>query len=360
LTSIFNFILKKVSILLISSLLLALNSFCQLGGNSTYQFLNLTNSARIAGTGGDFLPLIDDDVSLALSNPSAINKSMDNHIALNFIDYYADIKMGHATYSKTLKKFGSFAASVQFINYGTFTEADVTGQTYGEFKANEQAVTFGWGRQLDSSFFIGANIKSIFSHLDEYKSFGLAVDVAGSYYNKPKLFTATLIFKNIGRQLKAYTPGNIEPLPFEIETGISKKFQHVPLRFDIIYNHLEKFDLTYNDPNDPDSKTDPLTGKVIEKNNINKSMDKLMRHFKFGVEFIPVKYFSLRMGYNYQRRKEMRIDTKVSTIGFSWGFGIKIAKLNLYYSRAKYYFNGSPNYITLSANISDFFSKKTN
>lgn len=352
--------MKKTCLILISVLLFAAHSYCQIGGNSTYQFLNLTNSARIVGTGGDFLPVKDDDISLALSNPSVINDKMNHHLALSFIDYFSDIKMGYATYSRTTKKFGSFCANFQFINYGTFTKADETGNIIGEFNAKEQAVTLGWGRQLDSSFSIGANFKSVFSHLDEYRSYGLAVDVAGTYFNRQNNFTAVLLAKNIGRQLKAYNTGNVEPFPFEIETGISKKFQHVPLRFDIIYNHLEKFDLTYNDPNNPDTKTDPLTGQVIEKSNINKSLDKLMRHLKFGIEFLPVKYFSLRMGYNYQRRKEMRIDTKVSTIGFSWGFGIKISKFNLYYSRAKYYFNGSPNYITLTTNISNFFPKRNN
>ena len=360
-----NSLLKKINLkrfyILGFILFLIFNkSFSQIGGSSTFQFLNLTNSARIAGIGGDFLPIKDNDISLALSNPSVINKDLDNNLTMSYVDYFADVKMGFASYSKTFKKLGSFALSAQFVNYGTFTQADNTGQILGDFSANENAFGIGWGRELDSSFSIGANIKSVFSQYETYKAFSMAVDVAGNYISHSKYFNATFIAKNIGRPLKTYTPGNVEPLPFELETGCSFRLPNAPLRLYALYEHLEKFDLTYNDPNNPSATTDPLTGQVIEKSNISKSLDKFMRHMVFGGEFIPVKYFSLRLGYNYERRKELGVDTKLSTVGFSWGFTVKISKFNLSYSRDRYHLAGSPNNITISTNINDFFSKRTN
>ncbi len=350
--------LKKSYTLLIISLLLVSHVYSQIGGNSTYQFLNLTNSARIQGIGGDFLPVNDNDISLAMTNPSIISKELDNNMALNFINYFSDVKIGNISYSKTFNKLGSFCANVQYVNYGAFTEADATGQNIGSFSANEEALSIGWGRQLDSLFSIGANLKSIFSNLYTNRSFGLAVDVAGTYVSPDKYFTAVLIAKNIGRQITTYTDGVNEPLPFEMQVGISKTFEHVPLKFIILYDHLEKLNLSYNDPGNPDITTDPLTGQVTQKSNISKSIDKFMRHFVFGLEFIPVKYFNLQFGYNFERRKEMGLASKMSLTGFSGGVGVKISKFNINYSLAKYSLAGSPNTITISTNLSSFYSKK--
>ncbi len=343
--------------LLIITALILFNyfAFSQTGGNSTYNFLNLTSCARIASMGGDFLAIKDDDITLALTNPSIISKNMNNHLALNFIDYYTDVNYGFASYSRTFKKYGSFCANMQFIDYGKFTRADETGETYGNFNAGEYALSIGWGRALDSSFFIGANFKSIYSALESYNSFGIAADIAATYYNADKQITATFIAKNIGRQLHTYS-GTRESLPFEIQLGMSKKMEHIPFRFSLLYNHLEKYDLTYENP-DITNTIDPISGDTLTEKRFNKFTDNLMRHFVFGGEFSITKNFSLRAGYNYQRRKELMVDSKASTIGFSWGIGFRVSKFNFSYSRAAYHLAGSPNYITLTTNISSFYKK---
>ena len=47
-------------------------TFSQIGGESTYEFLNLPNSARIASMGGDYLAIYDKDITLALANPTVL------------------------------------------------------------------------------------------------------------------------------------------------------------------------------------------------------------------------------------------------------------------------------------------------
>lgn len=323
----------------------------QIGGNSTYKFLNLTNSARIAAMGGNFLAIKDGDLNLALYNPSLITKEMDNNLALSFVDYFADMNYGFAAYSKSFNKIGTYTAALQYINYGKFTYADETGQTYGTFGANEMALNIGWGRELDSLFSIGANMKFIYSSLEDYVSYGLAVDVSGTYYNPKHLFTVSLIARNIGTQLKAYRSGNTEPLPFELEVGLSQKLKHLPFRYSILFTNLQKWDLTYN-------KNDSNADDVEEKSGINNFGDKAMRHIVIGGEFIPSKYFSIRFGYNYQRRQELGVDSKMAMVGFSWGIGLNISKFRIDYSRATYHLYGSPNYISISTNLSAFAKKK--
>ena len=50
----------------------------QLGGESTYQFLNLISSPRQASLGGKVITNVDYDVTQALYNPATINVEMDN------------------------------------------------------------------------------------------------------------------------------------------------------------------------------------------------------------------------------------------------------------------------------------------
>lgn len=325
----------------------------QIGGNNAYEFLNLTNPARTAALGsGNFLAIRDNDISLTLANPSLITTAVNNSLALSFTDSYSDIKYGFAMYGKDLGKLGSFVGSMQFADYGKFTYADASGVTAGEFKAGEYAFNLGWGRKLDSVFSIGANLKTIYSSLESYASFGLAVDVAGSYQNKNG-FTMSLAARNIGRQLSTYTSDNPESLPFEIQFGMSKRLKHLPFRYSVVLNHLEKWNLTYNDPND--NRLDPLTGEALNGGSKNGFLDKAMRHVVVGGEFMPAKFLSFRLGYNYQRRQELKLSTRPATVGFSWGIGLKISKFNFSYARATYHLAGSPNFITLSTNLGDFF-----
>lgn len=346
--TIFN-LLIAVTLLLTPVLLNA-----QTGGDGVYRFLNMPVSARAAAMGGNFLAIKDGDITQALFNPSLISEEMDNNLALSFVDYFSDINYGYATYAKKFDKIGTYTASMQYLNYGEFVYADETGQTFGTFTANDLALNVGWGRALDSLFSIGANIKLIYSGLEDYQSYGLAVDVAGTYHNPEKRLTVSLIARNIGTQLKPYRSGNYERLPFEINLGVSQKLKHLPFRYSILLTNLQKWDLTYDDPNDPSRQRDPITGEFIEKDAFSEFADKALRHVVLGGEFIPSKYFSIRFGYNYQRRQEMSVSNKVGTVGFSWGLAFMVSKFQFEYSRATYHLNGSPNYITIRTNLSDF------
>jgi len=335
---------------------LSLSSQAQSGGLGTYSFLNLSNSARMASLGSTTLSVWDNDISLALFNPSLITPKMDNSMALSFVKYFAGINYGVAAYSKTFEKYGSFTAGMQYINYGRFTSADATGETNGTFTAGDYALILGWGRQLDSSFSIGANLKNIYSDLSEYHSYGIAVDVSGTYHSK-KNFCTSLIFKNIGRQIVKYRDGESENLPFEIQLSLSKKLEKAPIRFFVVGENLQKYDLTYTEPQYAQPTTDQLTGAVLPQHKGLKQLDKFFRHVVAGAEFSPSKNICLSLGYNYRRSREMRVPSKVSTVGFSWGLSVRVSKFKFGYARSAYHLAGSPNNITITTNLSDFIKK---
>jgi len=340
---------KKYTIVLLLSLLISQLNFAQSGGDHTYKFLNLPNSARIAGMGSNFLAINDNDINVAVANPSLINKNMNNNLGLSYVDYHSDVNYGYATYGKSFEKLGNFVATMQFIDYGKFEYADETGIRQGTFGVNEYALNLGWGRQLDSTFFIGANLKGIASNFESYSSYGIAVDVAGTYYNERAKFTASLIFSNIGTQLKSYN-GYSESLPFEIKLGLSKRMQHIPLTFSVLFTNLQKWDLTYEE-----ESITSVTDETTKKSGIEKFADNAMRHIVLGAELRPFKVLRVRLGYNYLRRQEMVINSKPGTVGWSWGLGIKVYKFEVAYARSAQYLGPSFNFFTVTTNLDSFF-----
>lgn len=345
--------LPGTSFVIAICLVFSLQVFAQSGGKSTYKFLNLTNSARVAALGGNFLTIHDHDLSLAFANPSLISEQMNHTLSLNFIDHFAGTSSGFASYGFNLSKLGNFAATMQYYSYGKSDNTNEYGETLGQYSAGEYAFNMGWGRMLDSVFSIGANFKMIYSSLETYNSLGMAVDVAGSYIPN-ETFCASILFRNIGRQLTTYTSEGTEPLPFEIQAGISKKLAHVPFRYSILLQHLEKWDLGYSDPNAP---VDPFTGEAETESGIDAFAKNAMRHIIIGGEFIPAKFLSFRLAYNYLRRDEMKVVSRPGSVGFSWGIGLRVSKFNFSYSRAAYHLTGSPNFISIGTNLGDWGKK---
>lgn len=331
--------------------------YAQPGGNSTYQFLNLSNSARITSLGGKNIVIQDNDLGMAFQNPSLLNSSMDNHLVMNYVDYFSDINYGYFSYAKSIPKMGNFAVGMHYVNYGKFLETDEKGVKIGNFGAAEYALNLFWSTKLpDSSFNFGINIKPLYSVLESYTSFGIAADLGVTYYNPKQLFTAAIVLKNIGTQIKSYTKGNNEPLPFEIELGFSQRLRHAPFRFSFMGQQLQMLDMTYEVKDDQEKTTLNFDNDstVKKESKYLKYGDMAMRHMIFGVEIIPIEQFFITLGYNYQRRQELKVDTRVSIVGFSWGFGINLRKFSLSYGRSRYHLAGSPNHFSIGINLSEF------
>lgn len=331
-------------------------SLGQNGGRYYYEFLNPTSySPRVAAMGGDFLAVKDGDVGLALSNPSIITADMNNYMALNYVNFFDGINYGYASFGKTLEKYGSFVASAQFMSYGNFKHYDESGEYLGEFYAGDAALNIGWGRALSERFSIGANFKMISSFYESYSSYGLGVDLAATYFVEENDLSSSLIVKNIGRPVKVY--GDVSgPLPFEIQLGVSKKVEHLPFRYSILFNHLEKWDLRYDDPDEVNY--DPISGEIVEDTKLEKFADNLARHVVVGGEFTIAKSFYLRGGFNYKRRQELKVNSKTALTGFSVGFGLRVKKFHFSYARSAYHLAGSPHYISITTRLSDLFVNK--
>lgn len=318
--------------------------FAQIGGNNAFEFLNLNSSARVAALGGNAIATRADDVSLVSGNPSQLLPAMNNQIALSFVNYFAGINYGDVAYARSVKRLGMFSGNLHYINYGSFDQTDENATEIGKFNASEYALGLSWARPLDSSFFIGATLKGIYSHLETYSSTGIAADIGITYYNSKYLINITTVLRNLGSQMDQYIEGDREKIPYEIQFGISKQLVKAPLRFSLIAQHLEKYDITYKDPNN--TGVDPLTGESNEKK--IKFADKILRHLIINTEVLISKGFNLRIGYNFERRKELGIENKMGLSGLSGGFGMRINRFNFSYAYSKYHVAGGSNSFTVT------------
>ncbi len=329
-------------------------SFAQIGGQHIYKFLDLSSSARTTALGGELIAVIDDDIALGYKTPSLLNPSMHQQISFNSGLYRAGIHYGLAGFGWHFDNPGiTTGLNIQYINYGEFERSDETGFRQGTFKAAEYAVNMGGSFRYSDRLTFGANIKSIFSYMDNYDSFGLAADFSGTYQDTSRNFIMTLVFKNAGAQLTAYDQER-EPLPFDIQLGISKRLKHLPFRFSIIAHHLQTWDIRYDDPNAEQDIF--LFGEAPETNEGTQLADKFFRHFIFNGEFLMGKKenFRLRLGYNHLRRAELSVDNLRGFAGFSLGLGLKINRFRIDFGQAFFHQGGGLSHFTISSNLREF------
>lgn len=326
----------------------------QIGGSSVYSFLEIPASARIAALGGTYITVRDHDVNSALQAPSLLNPEMDKSVALSVTNWFDGIRFGDATYVTDQKRLGTFSASLHYGDYGDFKETNQNGDVTGSFTVSDYCLTLGWGYQYNPRFAFGAAFKTIYNEYHLSRSVGIAADISATYIDTANNFIATALFRNAGFQVKSFTDGVSEQLPAEALIGFSKRLAHTPLRFNVTYRHLEQFDLRYTDPYDL-TDLDPLTGEAqVREISIGNN---LLRHFIIGTELLLSRNFHLRAAYNFQRRQELSVDTRPSTVGISLGFGLRISKFVLSYGRAKYHLAGASNLFSVSMNLSDFTGK---
>lgn len=338
-------------------MLITVSVQCQSGGDHTFEFLNMTHSARATALGGAGVSILDKEVSLAYLNPGLLHKQMDKELSIHQNFHFAGINHGFINFGRYLEKLDVTShVGINYFDYGNFIRADEFGQRQGEFDASSLALTFGIGKAINEKFNVGTNLKFISSRLASYSSAGLAVDLGASYNDHERRMTFGFVIKNIGLQIKTYN-GAQESLPLDIQLGVSKRFAHLPFRFSLTAQRLYDWNLSYTDPTAP--TTTILGDPVQQPSEFSKFTDTFFKHLIFSGEFLlgQAENFKLRFGYNHLRRKELSVSTFRSLGGFSLGFGLKIKKFRFDYGVGYYHLAGGVNHISLSTNLNEFKRK---
>ncbi|HPT30424.1 MAG TPA: type IX secretion system protein PorQ [Prolixibacteraceae bacterium] len=319
----------------------------QIGGESTYQFLNMSNSARIAALGGIQVAINDSaDLNLAFYNPGLLKESCTNQLLMNYVNYLTDINVGYVSYGFSLGKYGTMAAGMHYINYGKFIAADENGvKSENGFSAGEYALNIIWSKKIQR-WNVGANLKPVLSGFESYRSFGIAADIGASLLSVNNRSSFGLVARNIGTQITSYYEGGKrEAIPFELLAGFSQKLAHAPLVLSVTARQLNHWNLARPDEDNTQDEFNTEPAESFGK--------QFMRHLLLGAEILPSPNFTLRLGYDYHLRQEMKLEEKLSTVGFSLGFGVKIKRFRLDYSTTRFHVAGSSNLISLAFNLNN-------
>lgn len=268
-----------------------------------YRFLNLDSSPRAASLAGSYVAN-NDDPNVIFYNPAGIFNGISDQISFSYISHLADINSASASYIKEFESIGSVGFGVQYVGYGSFKEADQFGNVTGSFNATDIAFTFSYSNMLDENFNYGVSTKFIYSGIADVSSTGLAFDFGLQYLWKEQNWKFGFSALNLGTQLTTYF-GKKENLPVDIKFGLSKKLQHMPFEFFFSFNKL----------NDREERFKNITA---------------------GGEFSLGKFLKLRLGYDVQRRKELKIGTSAGLAGFNFGVGIKIKEYLFDYGFSSY------------------------
>ncbi len=307
-----------------------------IGGQRIFSFLDLPTHARVAALGGQVATATSPDGSYHLNNPALVDSVSDNQLSISLMPYLAAAKYYTLQYGLPIKSkqpgHSGWAVGLQYLSYGQFTMTDPVGNTLGTFSANDYALSITHAR-TEGNFTLGATIKAVGSSIDMYSAFGVLADFGGVWRHPKKELTFGLVAKNVGYLVKNY--GSLDAdLPFDLQAGVTLKPQHAPIRLTLTAHHLQRFDISYYDPN-LNIRYD-LSGNPIPQ--ATSVTEKIARHLIVSAELLLHRNVHLLLGYNHQKQQEGKLTNTgtgaaFSATGISFGVSVQARGFQLTYGR---------------------------
>ncbi len=271
--------------------------------NTVFNFLRNDVSPRAAALAGSFVTITEDPNSI-FYNPAGMSTLQTPMGSIGFFKHLLDINAGYISFSMPYEDLGYFGAGIVYTNYGTFDETDDLGNNISSFSAGDLALTLGYANTLEDNVHVGANVKFIYSSIAGYKSTGLAGDVGILYAIPDTKVTIGASLRNFGTQLKSYMSTK-EDLPLDLAVGFSVVPRGLPLLLNLNFHKLNEDQDTFSDR---------------------------FRAFVIGGEFTLSKVLQARVGFDNEKRKDLKIGTSSGLSGFSGGIGITVNEYKVDYS----------------------------
>lgn len=289
-------------------------------GTTVFPFLRLPHSAHAAALGGENITTIADDLTLAFHNPALLSNVADKTLNLNFTSYIEGSKVASAAFSRQFGERSAWAATVQYMDYGDITETDINNNELGQTSAKDMAIMGTYNYLLSERWSGGVTAKLIHGNYAEYTSFAIGVDLGVNYFDAEKDFSASLVLKNLGGQVKSFDNEH-EKLPLNMQVGFTKRLAHAPIRLSVTLDDLTHWESAYYNPEEKDISFGDL----------------LLNHMVLGVEITPSDRFYLAAGYNCKRGHELKADGGSKWTGVTLGGGLQLKRIKLGAAYANYH-----------------------
>lgn len=290
-------------------------------GNTAVPFLLISPNSRASGMGESGTGVAD-DASAVFWNPAGLAFQKGSEVSLSHAKWLpqfnlSDLFYEYLNFKTDITDFGTVAASVTYLNLGTFNQTTEQGpDIVGTFKSFEVAATAGVGVKIAEDWGLGVNLRFINSRLSPIgtaneKGDGVAYNVSGDIaaMYKPKHmilpftdidagdhFSVGLNISNIGPKVVYIDAAQADPLPTQMRLG----FGIIPYEDEynkfLISMDFSKL-LVYRDS----TGSDPLPKAMITSftkpsfANVMKSIDRSV-----GLEYTYNKWIALRVGYYFE------------------------------------------------------------
>lgn len=322
-------------------IVLSIKSVAQFGGRNSFEFLNVAGHARLAGLGGVNVSLSNKDVNFFFSNPSLVTDSLAGYAAAGYTFYVADIGQAVFAYAHNFKRLGTLSFGVQHLGYGEIMGYDDTGGELGSFNSGETSLVISKSHRI-SAYTFGVNLKAVFSSIASFRSSAILLDVGGTFRHPEKDLTIGLVIKNFGVVLAEYSETSDTKIPFDVQTGVTFKPEHMPIRFSITAYNLAYAGNAYDAPNDDEDDVG--------------NFGKVMQHLNFGAEVLLHRNVNVLLGYNVLKQHELKTDNQGS--GITFGAALKIKSFDIVLSRSGYTVSNAAYSFTVGANLNRIIIKK--
>jgi hypothetical protein len=320
--------------LLTIALLVPVLVYAQSGGSSGFQALRLMTNARTAALGGENVSTTGGDLSVFQQNPALLDSVNTSDAVFMYNPFFADIQAITFQYQAEFNKMGALAFGINYINYGEFQQTDDTGAASGTFHARDYVITVGKSHRL-GPFVMGANLKFVHSGIAGYTANAMALDLGG-VFQVSKNFSTGMVIANLGGVLSDYSDGN-NSLPLTVKAGFTFKPEHMPIRFTLTGHNF----------------TDGEREFYLQKEKPNFA-DHLFTRVTIGGEILFSKNINFLLGYDHNRKQELRLEESSGGAGFSYGVMVGVKDFRFRFSRATYHAAGGTSYISVQRNLKTF------
>lgn len=303
----------------------------QIGGDYVYGFLSQAPSARQAALGNAAIAYEYPNSSLIFVNPALISSRHNYSASAQHQFGFSGIGNGSISYVQSLiDTTWAFGLGVQYTDYGTFQAYDEYEILHGTFTALDASVQGTVAKQLSPRLHIGTSVKFISSTYERYNSIGLGVDIGAYYFIPESNLGLVFLMKNLAVQLTTYGEVREKKIPVDFMLGMSKGLEHLPLRFQITYHHLNKWDLLGEEiGTDLNTILNPN-----EKSQLDILANNFLAHLVFSAELAigKNKPVFLRVAYNHAKGETLSVEYYRAFTGISMGLGINIKGVRFDYA----------------------------
>ena len=267
-------------------------------GTTGYNFLKVGVGARPAALGGAYVGVAG-EVEAVAWNPAGLLGIEERTASASFSRYLIDTQSGFLSVGFPGSR-RVWAVSVNYFNYGDMRRTDEGGEDLGTFSASDMAAYLTVAQKaLGNRITLGANLKAVYSSIDNFSSDAYMVDVGVLVPGPLKGMQIGASLSNLGGVRSGYTDNFTDSLPVNFRVGLAHQPAHTPLPMIIVAD--------LNAPNDGDP------------------------YMAFGVEVRVAKGLYVRPGFSTQPTGQDE-----DPLGLTAGAGVEMEKYHIDYAFTSY------------------------